>query len=46
VPVPSSAPSPGRSGTPVTRWFADRTVGTKVLVAVLCASAVAGTVGT
>jgi methyl-accepting chemotaxis protein len=42
--VPSSAPT--RAGSPVTRWFGDRRVGTKVLVAVLSASAVAGTVGT
>ena len=44
MPVPSS-PSPAREGSPVTRWFADRKVGTKVLVAVLSAAAVAGTVG-
>jgi methyl-accepting chemotaxis protein len=44
MPVPSS-PSPARAGSPVTRWFADRKVGTKVLVAVLSAAAVAATVG-
>ena len=44
MPVPSSAPA--RAGSPVTRWFGDRKVGTKVLVAVLSAAAVAGTVGT
>ena len=42
VPPPSST---ARTGSPVTRWFADRRVGTKVLVAVLSAAAVAGTVG-
>ena len=45
MPVPSSS-SPARAGTPVTRWFADRKVGTKVLVAVLSAATVAATVGT
>ena len=44
MPVPPS-PSPARGGSPVSRWFGDRSVGTKVLVAVLSAAAVAGTVG-
>jgi methyl-accepting chemotaxis protein len=43
MPVPSS--SSARSGTAFARWFGDRKVGTKVLVAVLSAAAVAGTVG-
>ena len=41
----SSPSSPARSGNPASRWFADRKVGSKILVAVLSASAVAVTVG-
>ncbi len=44
MPVPPSSAT-ARTGNPVGRWFADRRVGTKVLVAVLSAAAVAGTVG-
>ncbi len=40
------AAAPARAGNPVGRWFADRKVGTKVLVAVLSAASVAATVGT
>ncbi len=36
---------PARTGNPASRWFGDRRVGTKILVAVLSAAAVAGTVG-
>ncbi len=41
---PSAASAP-RSGSPVSRWFGDRRVGSKVLVAVLSAATVAVTVG-
>ncbi len=41
-----SRPTPSvRAGNPVTRWFGDRSVGAKILVAVLTAAVVAVTVG-
>ncbi len=40
-----SGTAPARTGNPVGRWFADRKVGAKILVAVLSAATVAVTVG-
>ena len=43
--APATAPRQARTGNPMGRWFADRNVGSKILIAVLTAAFVALTVG-